>query len=182
VNGLSHDLEFLYTVGFAKNIATDFKPLSITLAPLPWVRVEASIPFPEDSIVRFQSTFLQGKDFDAVAICRDQLPERLPSNRPEQFGSCALQTTLKVAIEALPNPDDLTALDDILTFKAELRDKQWDFRRFLKNLASKKQSEAEIRDDIEWTINEYRKAMEIHHIEPWPMYNILTQRYVNIWS
>jgi hypothetical protein len=32
-------------------------------------------------------------------------------------------------------------------------------------MATKKQSEAEIRDDIEWSLNEYAKAMEIHHIK-----------------
>jgi hypothetical protein len=77
----------------------------------------------------------------------------------------SLQAALEVGLEALPVPDETCALEDILEFKSELRDKQWAFRRFLKALATKKQAESEIRDAIEWTLNEYRKAMEIHHLK-----------------
>ena len=72
---------------------------------------------------------------------------------------------LRVALEALPAPDETCAWPDLLDFKAEAHDKQWAFRRFLSDLAAKRQSEAEIRDDIEWSLNEYRKAMEIHRIK-----------------
>jgi hypothetical protein len=54
---------------------------------------------------------------------------------------------------------------DILNFRAELRDKRWAFNRFLRTLATKKQSESEIRDEIEWMVNEYTKAMNIHRIK-----------------
>jgi hypothetical protein len=74
------------------------------------------------------------------------------------------QTVLDVALEQFPVCSASCPLDNILDFKQEMQDKKWDFRRFLHSLATKKQTEAEIRDDIEWTLNEYRKAMELHHI------------------
>jgi hypothetical protein len=62
-------------------------------------------------------------------------------------------------------PDDSCSWQDILDFKAESRDKQWPFKRFLNTLAPKHQNEADIQDEIEWMLNEYRKAMEVHHIK-----------------
>jgi hypothetical protein len=35
----------------------------------------------------------------------------------------------------------------------------------LKRRLRKNQAEAEIRDDLEWTLNEYRKAMKIHRLK-----------------
>jgi hypothetical protein len=46
-----------------------------------------------------------------------------------------------------------------------MHDKQWAFRRFMKTLATKRQTEAEIRDDLEWSLNEYTKAMALHKIK-----------------
>lgn len=62
-------------------------------------------------------------------------------------------------------PDDSCSWQDILDFKVESRDKQWPFKRFLNTLAPKHQNEADIQDEIEWMLNEYRKAMEVHHIK-----------------
>jgi hypothetical protein len=62
-----------------------------------------------------------------------------------------------VALKMLPVPDDTCAWQDILDFKSEMRDKLWHFRRFLHDLAMKKKTEAEIRDDIEWSLNEYTR-------------------------
>ena len=67
---------------------------------------------------------------------------------------------LHVAFEVLPIPGDSSAWQDILDFKAEGRNKQWGFRRFLHALAAKQQTGSEIRDDIEWTVNEYAKEMD----------------------
>ncbi|MGA2717297.1 MAG: hypothetical protein ABSG41_29830 [Bryobacteraceae bacterium] len=75
------------------------------------------------------------------------------------------QTLLRVASKALPVPDDMCAWQDILDFKEETRDKQWGFRRFLQSLATKQHTEAEIRDEIEWMVNEYTKAMALHRIK-----------------
>ena len=69
------------------------------------------------------------------------------------------------AIESLPTPDDSCAWEDVFDFKEEMKAKLWGFRRFLYSLATKRQTEAEIKDDIEWSLNEYAKAMEIHHLK-----------------
>lgn len=74
-------------------------------------------------------------------------------------------TVLQVATDFLSVPSDSCAWQDILDFKAEMRDKQWGFRRFLHALASKSHTEAEIRDDIEWSLNEYSKAMNLHRVK-----------------
>ena len=91
-----------------------------------------------------------------VPICHMQIPL---SRSPDD------QTVMRVAIESMPLPDESNSLQDILDFKAELRDKQWAFRRFLRMLISKQQTEAEVRDEIEWMVNEYRKAMAIQHLK-----------------
>lgn len=84
-----------------------------------------------------------------------------------------LTAILKVGLTALPKPDQTAAFQDILDFKAALHDKQWGFRRFLKRLATKEYTAYEIRDEVEWLIGEYTKAMKIHHLKA-------TQSFVDI--
>ncbi len=100
-------------------------------------------------------------DCDAAAICEIDLPTELlnVSDRKVVGG------IVTVASEILPTPDDSCAWQDILDFKQEMKDKLWRFRRFLHSLAIKKQTEAEIRDDIEWSLNEYTKAMKLHNLK-----------------
>jgi hypothetical protein len=62
----------------------------------------------------------------------------------------SLRTALSVGFSCLPQPHELSAFEDILNFRQELREKQWGFRRFLKTLATKQLTEAEMRDEIEW--------------------------------
>jgi hypothetical protein len=102
----------------------------------------------------------KNKDHPTVPICKTRFPI-VKSTAPSRFS----QTLLCVASKALPVPDDTCAWQDILDFKAEMQDKQWGFRRFVQTLASKQQSEAEIRDEIEWSLNEYTKAMALHKIK-----------------
>lgn len=114
----------------------------------------------DDYMVRHLSTTLNGSPgFDVVPICKVPLPEILTT--PD----CRSEQVLTVALEALPFPDATCSWESILDFKASLHDKLWSFRRFLKTLSTTHQTEAEIKDDIEWSVNEYRKAMEIHHIK-----------------
>jgi hypothetical protein len=96
-----------------------------------------------------------------VPICYFPLPKS-PTGSPIL---AAKQTIIRVAISSLPTPDENCPWQDILDFKAEMRDKQWAFRRFLHTLATRQQTEAEIRDDIEWSLNQYKKAMEIYHLK-----------------
>ncbi len=100
---------------------------------------------------------------EIIPICEEPFPSAVISApAPEQFSR---QQVLRVALNALPVPDEASAWQDIVDFKYNLHDKQWDFRRFLRTLASKKQTEAETRDDIEWTLNEYAKAMKLHNLK-----------------
>ena len=99
---------------------------------------------------------------DTVPICETQLPESLPE---PTTSSKLCHNVLSAALKTLPLPDETCSWEDILTFKAELHDKRWEFQRFLQTLATKVQSEAELRDEIEWMVNEYTKAMQIHHIK-----------------
>jgi hypothetical protein len=131
----------------------------------------AYITFPEyltstqlDVFARHLAEHYCGPDVDVVGICSKPLPLSLDPT-PNSAPSRGFSSTISVAIEMLPCPADDCAWQDIIDFKAELRDKQWCFRRFLKQLATKPQTESEIRDDIEWTLNEYAKAMAIHHIK-----------------
>jgi hypothetical protein len=80
-------------------------------------------------------------------------------------GANQKRIVLEVAMQHLCTPGPMSDWGDIFAFKAEMRDKEWHFRRFLNSLATKKQTEAEIRDDIEWTLTEYTKAMKIHHLK-----------------
>jgi hypothetical protein len=90
-----------------------------------------------------------------VPICRGDLPI---DTRSDLITS--LETVYKVALEAFPIPGEDAAWQDIIDFREESRDKLWGFRRFLRDLAGKKQSEVEIKDDIEWSANEYAKSMQ----------------------
>jgi hypothetical protein len=76
-----------------------------------------------------------------------------------------MENAISAGFDVFPTPDETCALDDIFAFKNEMHDKAWSFRRFLKTLATKSQTEAEIRDDIEWTLNEYTKAMEHYRLK-----------------
>jgi hypothetical protein len=103
----------------------------------------------------------KGSPWQSVALCEKWLPQSIVPNG----GRPIHPDVMELAVEALPVPDDTCSWEAILDFKEEMRDKQWHFRRFLVDIASKRQSENEIRDDIEWTVNEYRKAMEIHKLK-----------------
>ena len=102
-------------------------------------------------------SLVPGSNSDLVPICELALPVSEASPRSSDV--------ISIAFTCLPFPDDSCAWEDVLAFKVETRDKQWAFRRFIRALATKAQSESEIRDEIEWSLNEYRKAMQIHQIK-----------------
>ena len=133
-----------------------------------------------DSYVRYAASKYSESDRDIVPICKYPLPSD-PDPAPEMLASLqrarpgfgtmepskkrSIELVLDVAVDALPSPDANCAWDDVMAFKAEMHDKQWAFRRFMKTLATKRQTEAEIRDDLEWSLNEYTKAMALHKIK-----------------
>ena len=128
--------------------------------------ISSSQIFLQDLSLRASVTTIHNDDIDSAPIYQNPLTQVFLT-RTMGVGKIIppLQNVLNVAMSALPAPDDLCSWQDILDFKADLRDKQWGFRRFLRNLATKQQTEAEIGDEIEWMVNEYTKAMEIHHIK-----------------
>ncbi len=122
--------------------------------------------FGQDLLSRYACTELgQQSTAEFVPICGLPLPASLAESPFPSRGLTIRQDVLKVAFESIPVPDEDCPWEAILDFRADLREKQWGFRRFLKTLSTKQQTEAEIRDDIEWTVNEYRKAMEVHRLK-----------------
>lgn len=113
-----------------------------------------------DALIRQLSSVLsiRQQDSDIIPVFELGMPDETETESTKNL-------ILKIALEQFPTPGPGSAWEDILDFKREMHQKHWDFRRFLHTLSTKKQTEAEIRDDIEWTVNEYRKAMNIHHIK-----------------
>jgi hypothetical protein len=72
----------------------------------------------------------------------------------------SLENVLRVTLKAMPLPGETCAWDDILDFKTEAYEQGWNLRRFLRTLATKKQTEGEIRDGIEWCLEQYSQAMK----------------------
>lgn len=104
----------------------------------------ASQPFAEaeekvlmrDSLTRAMSGATDpNRLFDFTPICERPLPSVETRTLTKSSG----QSILKVAMNALPAPDDNAAWQDIFAFKADLSEKQWGFRRFLHSLALKPQ-------------------------------------------
>ena len=130
-----------------------------------------------DSYVRYAASKYADQDRDVVPICEFPMPSG-PDPSPERarpgFGTTqtarkkSIETVLEVALKALPAPDESCSWEDILDFKAELHDKQWGFRRFLRSLSLKEPTESEVRDEIEWMINEYTEAMKVHNLKACP--------------
>jgi len=83
----------------------------------------------------------------------------------EQTGSQPRTPIFRIGLEMMPTPSEDCSIADILNFKEEMREKEWGFRRFLHDLAIKKRTEAEIRDDIEWSLNQYTNAMKLHNLK-----------------
>jgi hypothetical protein len=117
-----------------------------------------------DYMVRYlaadmKNTTETGNTIDVVPICRAPLPTKLMSadGRTEQV--------LSIALEAFPAPDETCAWQDILAFKADLRDKHWDFRHFLRTLATKPPADSDFQEEIEYFVNRYQRAMEAHKLK-----------------
>ena len=98
---------------------------------------------------------------DVVPICYGELQNKLPNDNITKMETNVLQ----IAFSHMPVPGESAAWEDILDFKQEEHDKQWSFRRFLLDLSVKKQSDSEIRDDFEWSMNEYEKFMKVHKLK-----------------
>jgi hypothetical protein len=107
----------------------------------------------------------QNHNIEAVPIYYLPLFEPREWEGGSDGGSQQHLTAFHIALEALPTPDSSVAWQDIIDFKEDSKGKLWALRRFLHSLATKEQNEALIRDELEWTINEYSKAMQIHKMK-----------------
>jgi hypothetical protein len=117
----------------------------------------------EDFTIRtVATTYRDELSADVVPICNSLLSRLALAGKTDTSG---IQPLLRIAIEAFPVPSASCSWDDILAFKDEMRQKQWDFRRFVHALATKQQSEAEVRDEIEYKLNEYTEAMKLHNLK-----------------
>ena len=104
------------------------------------------------------SAVSKSSTIQTVPLCEHRLPPFLEGEIGEHASQ---ETTLHITIKKLPTPGTNASWQDILDFKAEEHDKEWALRRFLNTLSTKRQTQAEIRDDIEWCLSEYEKAMRI---------------------
>jgi hypothetical protein len=131
--------------------------------PVGFNESDESINLFHDLFVREAASGLSNEQSDVVPICSLPPPPWLSLESTSEPNN--IEATVSVAIDALPVPDETCAWQDILDFKAELHDKQWGFRRWLHSVATKTLTESEVRDELEWTLNEYMKAMEIHRLK-----------------
>jgi hypothetical protein len=156
------DLQFLHFQGIVQPIPS---PVNFSrLIENSSVRYQSHIINTFDLALRVQAKHvaIEYPEIEVAPICCSELPVTLPAESEE---ATAIQQTIAIGIGSLPFPNEQCALSEIVEFRNELSDKRWTFRRFLHSLATKRQTEAELRDDIEWTINEYQRAMKIHNLK-----------------
>jgi hypothetical protein len=77
----------------------------------------------------------------------------------------ASSDVLAIGLDYLSVPGPSCSLEDILDARTELRDKLWAFRRFLRGLAGTTKTEPEVRDEIEWSLNEYKNALTLRRLK-----------------
>jgi hypothetical protein len=157
------EIDYLISRGFL--IDAQVEHIQMYDDPLP----EPTSPDSPDYDVRQQSAFavrtlacdLETPDRQAAPIF-DSIDAFYFSGRR----ATAAADVMGIAFDAFPAPsDDTCAWQDILDFRAEMHEKKWALRRFLNTLATKQQTGAEIKDDLEWSVNEYAKAMALHNIK-----------------
>jgi hypothetical protein len=157
----ANSMDFLHSHNILLETATcvryrDLQPEKLLELPPPPESPEKLLL--EDLVVRQVAMQAASPEYDVAPVFQTSI-------FPCVTGITAERMALSIGFSALPTPDETCAFQDILDFKAELHDKEWDFRRFLHSLATKKQTENEIRDEIEWMVSQYTKAMQIHHLK-----------------
>ena len=121
------------------------------------------VSFANDYLTRTLSAIPEpGAEADVVPICRADFPA---SSSNTQTDGVSPASVLSIALKQFPLPSEDCSWEEITDFIAEKKDKLWNVRRFLHDLASRRQTSAEIRDDIDWSMNEYTKAMKLHHLK-----------------
>jgi hypothetical protein len=98
-------------------------------------------------------------------VCELPLPKGFTGVFNGEEPSADTQQVMRVIVEKLPVPGSSSSLEDVLAFKADMRGSKWALQRLLRDLSLKKQTMPEIRDDIEWSLNEYTKSMKLHQLK-----------------
>ena len=148
--------EFLHKQGIVRQMPAFTGPQRVMNLVLD--SSEESIDLYHDIFVRDAALVLKAGDGDAIPLCASALPCHMDCEVAERLKT--LETVVRVTLEAMPIPDGLCAWEDILDFRWEASEKQWSLRRLLQTLASTKMSESEIRDALDFSTNEYTKAMK----------------------
>lgn len=163
-NDFVRDLDFLYSQGLLCEVQIDveadiaFHPSEIPISP-------SLRPFVVgDILVRHVVAEASDPDCDVVGVYEFSHTHP-PTSVPGLAKKSSVETAMSVGLGMVPIPDDTCAFEDILNFKTDLRDKEWGYRRFLKALATQSKTASEIRDEIEWMLNEYAKAMKLHRLK-----------------
>jgi hypothetical protein len=120
----------------------------------------------DDTVIRLWTAWIASRDVACryVPACRNTLTV-LKRPVPSQQITVASRDVLNIILDQLPAPSEDTPWESILDFRSEMRDKLWDLRRFVKEVATKRQSIAEVKDDIEYSLHQYEEAMKLHKIK-----------------
>jgi hypothetical protein len=157
------EIDYLISSGFL--IDAEIEHIQMFDDPLP----EPTSPDSPDYEVRRQSAFaVRTIACDLETVGRQAVPIFDSVDAFHFSGRKATKAAdvMSVALDAFPTPsDDACAWQDILDFRADVRDKEWEFRRFLMTLATKQQTEGEIRDAIRYCVHQYAQAMRLRRMK-----------------
>ena len=118
----------------------------------------------QEYCIREGSFALSSNQIECIPIFLNPLGS-INADSPMADRMAGAENILHLASSALPVPGEDCAWEDILAFKADVRDKRWGFHRFLRTLATAPTTEAEMHDEIEWMVYEYSKAMAVHNLK-----------------
>jgi hypothetical protein len=167
------DFDFLEDRGFLQRIpGSELDRIFKTDA---WILDSLYGPESEDDYIsaHLAAQIGSGAEYDCVGIRLHPFPGPNPyvvPEPPKRFLTAdarpsSMETAVSVVVEEFPTPNEMCAWQDILDFKSELLDEHWGFRMFVKDLATKQQSEGEIRERLSYTLNQYSKLMKVNKIK-----------------
>jgi hypothetical protein len=116
----------------------------------------------DDRLIRsWAGALAKNQSATFTPIIRNRIPVVL--NRTPMTPTAT--NVLGIALQEFPVPALDCPWEAIIEFRKENADKLWELRRFLRKLATSKQTDAEIGEEIEWSLHEYEKAMSLHEMK-----------------
>lgn len=91
--------------------------------------------------------------------------------RPEISELLGISTTagdvLRVVLKGIPEPSDVTSLEDVLQFRqqSESKEKLFAFRRWVQTMIDKRLPEREIAEELEWMIHQYEEYIRLQKLK-----------------